>query len=102
MKFPGRRQTPPICLSPPARGAWIEMLMERMAELGPDSRPPHGGRGLKYAQNGKHSYANGSPPARGAWIEITSGRRSFTVCISRPPHGGRGLKSFMLYSNASA
>ena len=80
------------------------------------SRPPHGGRGLKFAHGANRLVHVGSPPSRGAWIEISStfgaGRRrasppsrgawieiAFTLrevkphdC--RPPHGGRGLKYF--------
>ena len=99
--------------SPPARGAWIEMLLyRRFVRHG--GRPPHGGRGLKWIwrhlRSGlkKSPPARGawieiitiivmisikkSPPARGAWIEITIARICSRVVICRPPHGGRGLK----------
>ena len=35
-------------LSPPARGAWIEMLVSPGLFRRCSCRPPHGGRGLKY------------------------------------------------------
>ena len=34
--------------SPPARGAWIEISPRGMPNSKSNSRPPHGGRGLKY------------------------------------------------------
>ena len=60
------------------------------------SRPPRGGRGLKFDQVGRAWYTVRSPPSRGAWIEIRMlwllNLRSFR----RPPRGGRGLKSLSL------
>ena len=47
--------------------------LERMVDIFPVGRPPHGGRGLKY--------------------DI---RDRFKSLNRRPPHGGRGLK-FLLY-----
>ena len=55
--------------SPPARGAWIEIIVHN----------PTGE--LKE-----------SPPARGAWIEILFTSHYSQAAVRRPPHGGRGLK----------
>ncbi len=55
--------------SPSAWRAWIEMISVCMAAIASDSRPPHGGRGLKYRL-----------------------KRAQRDIYSRPPHGGRGLK----------
>ena len=35
-------------MSPPARGAWIEIQLDAGGATLRLSRPPHGGRGLKY------------------------------------------------------
>ena len=78
------------------------------------SRPPHGGRGLKYNVHHLGMISTESPPARGAWIEIFTliiirlyvlsppARGAWIemyfqvitklVTLCRPPHGGRGLK----------
>ena len=57
-------------LSPPSRGAWIEIQM------------------FQTVINAKPS-----PPSRGAWIEILSYVYRNAVICRRPPRGGRGLKS---------
>ena len=36
-----------------------------------DSRPPHGGRGLKFKDGDITLVEAGSSPSRGTWIEIT-------------------------------
>ena len=62
----------PLPLRPPSpspRRAWIEMCSVLSLFFSRKSRPPHGGRGLKWYQ--------------GAQINISN---------CRPPHGGRGLK----------
>ena len=78
------------------------------------SRPPHGGRGLKYGSSGvtpsdrrsppargawiemainhNHDDRYASPPARGAWIEIKHRDMRFMFFSCRSPHGERGLK----------
>ena len=57
------------------------------------SRPPHGGRGLKYQQFiGNFKGRAESPPARGAWVEIRKHDLPGDQARRRPPHGGRGLK----------
>ena len=81
--------------------------------LYPQSRSPHGERGLKFkacrvsvqhflslpargawiemVQTLMREKRLGSLPARGAWIEI-SARLSLSACSCRSPHGERGLK----------
>ena len=36
-----------VDMSPPARGAWIEMVVIALFSAKVECRPPHGGRGLK-------------------------------------------------------
>ena len=59
--------------SPPARGAWIEMVFDAITKDKPTL----------------------SPPARGAWIEICRDSFLKSKGYCRPPHGGRGLKSIL-------
>ena len=58
------------------------------------SRPPHGGRGLKYEDDKKKNNPPWSPSPRRAWIEIEIRDFVKTVDNGRPPHGGRGLKCY--------
>ena len=60
--------------SPPLRGAWIEISNKRTTLRSSQSRPPRGGRGLKFR------------------ISKRNGQNS-----SRPPRGGRGLKYIYVY-----
>ena len=55
--------------SPPSRGAWIEIVGWYAVDRNRRSRPPRGGRGLKYL----------------GMVYIERG-------YGRPPRGGRGLK----------
>ena len=84
------RRRPPR--SPPARGAWIEIQNSFGGAWSVYGRPPHGGRGLKSLSPRTAHYGKGSPPARGAWIEISHPCSPCCKSLSRPPHGGRGLK----------
>ena len=59
-------------VSPPARGAWIEIWKNHEATPYGKGRPPHGGRGLKSMLPSSALAFFTSPPARGAWIEISS------------------------------
>ena len=56
------------------------------------SRPPHGGRGLKGAACAGRGGFRLSPPSRGAWIESKRWIIGPGGMNRRPPHGGRGLK----------
>ena len=58
-----------VVVSPPSRGAWIEIVVF-VGFI----------RGVK------------SPPSRGAWIEIIYHGAKPRKKASRPPRGGRGLK----------
>ena len=51
------------------------------------SRPPHGGRGLKYLQKQVIQIPVESPPAWGAWIEIGRWRRASGLVTSPPAWG---------------
>ena len=56
------------------------------------SRPPRGGRGLKYKISLAWMEPAMSPPSRGAWIEIADKAAAAIASARRPPRGGRGLK----------
>ena len=59
-------------MSPPTRGAWIEIMIVIFRPKGGEGRPPHGGRGLKYNVRQHTRETLKSPPTRGAWIEMFS------------------------------
>ena len=44
-----------------------------------ESRPPRGGRGLKFHAYHRPVKGLESPPSRGAWIEIGENERSWTA-----------------------
>ena len=56
--------------SHPTRGAWIEIFVEIDVIRIPQSRTPHGVRGLKYRSLPGGPPVDASHPTRGAWIEI--------------------------------
>ena len=110
-----------VGLSPPSRGAWIEMFLYVAFPTADPRRPPRGGRGLKSRcfflawccplsppsrgawieirlPGPNLPFIMQSPPSRGAWIEIKpAGTAPISAC-SRPPRGGRGLKFAVLRS----
>ena len=57
-------------LSHPARGAWIEIQFDDRNRKVIDSRTPQGVRGLKSGYEPCKGAGGRSHPARGAWIEI--------------------------------
>ena len=57
-------------LSPPSRGAWIEIPLDCCM-----------------------IFSAASPPSQGAWIEIEEVQIMRRKMNGRPPRGGRGLKS---------
>ena len=61
------------------------------------SRPPHGGRGLKFYLQPPPWYRWWSSPSRGTWIEMYRPDPGGARRAGRPPHGGRGLK-YLLFS----
>ena len=77
---------------PPHGGRGLKFL--GAIRLGRDylCRPPHGGRGLKCDSTERARTAPPSPSPRRAWIEIFPQAPSRRATIRRPPHGGRGLK----------
>ena len=77
--------------SPPSRGAWIEMPVNRQVKPKHGGRPPRGGRGLKSLNIGAGTYPAQSPPSRGAWIEIMPWRLS-TVTVRSPPSRGAWIE----------
>ena len=56
-------------LSPPTRGAWIEITIEGFDALSPES-PPTRGAWIEIKRFPKEERSARSPPTRGAWIEI--------------------------------
>ena len=80
-----------VALSPPSRGAWIEILGEETADHAVVSRPPRGGRGLKFrAVIGDTAQAR-RPPRGGRGLKSSDTVVSYSD-LRRPPRGGRGLK----------
>ena len=78
-------------VSPPARGAWIEIPKAYTSFIKVRRRPPHGGRGLKSSMP-LTKFANSvSPPARGAWIEIPP-FAPFSDLIASPPARGAWIE----------
>ena len=74
--------------SPPARGAWIEIAPYCSTSSIGTGRPPRGGRGLKLLHVKPPLVLWKSPPARGAWIEIgTVGRDKMYTGVA-PREGG--------------
>ena len=57
------------------------------------SRPPRGGRGLKFCCSKSRPMQTASPSSRRAWIEIRTCTAPSPALWGRPPRGGRGLKS---------
>ena len=74
--------------SRPARGAWIEILFQRLWNVLGDCRAPHGARGLKFLRFSLLLPILLSRPARGAWIEI-SPFRGIKSPLSVAPRTGR-------------
>ena len=57
-----------------------------------NSRPLHGGRGLKLLADLYRQLDHKSPPSRGARIETNADPTARNALLGRPLHGGRGLK----------
>ena len=74
-------------LSPPSRGAWIEISVRAARPPVPQSRPPRGGRGLKWLILALSPVYWLSPPSRGAWIEIQTGEHRVAAAESPPSRG---------------
>ena len=52
-----------------------------------ESRPPHGGRGLKFERREQAELTAPSSPARGTWIEIVQTLPVESPCESSPARG---------------
>ena len=65
MKFLNKLLTLPAPLSPPARGAWIEIFFRQKQGTQLGGRPPHGGRGLKYSRQGIKDFIYAVAPRTG-------------------------------------
>ena len=78
--------------SPPSRGAWIEINVKTSMMPGRWSRPPRGGRGLK--SNDPYLIIDlvKSPPSRGAWIEIGNCRNVLNFLQMSPPSRGAWIE----------
>ena len=57
-------------LSPPTRGAWIEIAAPGCPGNTSRRRPPHGGRGLKFMFVIVAFVGLGSPPVRGGELKF--------------------------------
>ena len=57
-------------VSPPARGAWIEILMGSLSGAKPKPSPPARGAWIEIWHFSGIFCDEWSPPARGTWIEI--------------------------------
>ena len=79
-------------MSPPARGAWIEIGVPDVFIPAARGRPPHGGRGLKSALAATPAARITSPPARGAWIEIGAESESKSMRLPSPPARGAWIE----------
>ena len=82
-----------LLLSRPARGAWVEIEIHRIAHLARQRRAPQGARGLKSLLSMPTETNYLSRPARGAWVEIMMPPVPSRYGKSRAPQGARGLKS---------
>ena len=78
--------------SPSSRRAWIEICMRSAMLVLMQSRPPRGGRGLKYRFVKRNFPDFPSPSSRRAWIEILASVPPVYAPSGRSPHGGRELK----------
>ena len=74
--------------SPPARGAWIEMKIKGQHTPPRYSRPPHGGRGLKYAVFALYQVVGGRPPHGGRGLKLCCVRYIFYAYAVAPRTGG--------------
>ncbi len=72
----------------PARGAWIEIMINKRKHPAFDSRSPLGGRGLKSLEVCINPSGLWSLPARGAWIEIIHSHELQNEDAVAPRSGG--------------
>ena len=77
-----------VLVSPPSRGAWIEIFYHFSRSGVRPGRPPRGGRGLKYVLPDDLRPSPASPPSRGAWIEMSTTPPMKLARASPPLAGG--------------
>ena len=77
--------------SRPARGAWVEILLPDIVNVGKQSRPARGAW-VEMREGRDNRSTELSRPARGAWVEILIGLAMLTSLRRRAPQGARGLK----------
>ena len=89
MKFAGEDIGVLVLLSPPSRGAWIEMLIfASTATVGVKS-PPSRGAWIEILSYSWNIFAvRPSPPSRGAWIEMPRRTPDDMACVVAPLAGG--------------
>ena len=92
MSRPPHGGTCPLGVSPPSRGAWIEILDSEDYTAQKVMSPPSRGAWIEIWRGSVMVTRLTSPPSRGAWIEIVEVRVVPTHFSRRPPRGGRGLK----------
>ena len=74
------------------RRTWIEMFIGGCRSHTTLSRPPCGGRGLKFIDGCFPDNIALSSSMRRTWIEIQKNTWQSRQLVGRPPCGGRGLK----------
>ena len=77
-------------MSPPARGAWVEINSDKKPYIEFTCRPLRGGRGLKSVHSWIANNDEASPPARGAWVEILLELIHLFLLTVAPCAGGVG------------
>ena len=77
--------------SRPARGAWVEILLDDYDVEGKMSRPARGAW-VEMISSFHLVPQNKSRPARGAWVEINIPVLAHNQYPCRAPQGARGLK----------
>ena len=102
-----------VCSSLPSRGAWIEMVQNRVDQSLLVSLPSRGawieilpitntarvlkslpsrGAWIEITSKTWQQHTQLSLPSRGAWIEIGTQQKEIAQVTCRSPHGERGLK----------
>ena len=77
-------------LSPPVRGAWVEILL-MMKYMASGMSPPVRGAWVEIGNGMGHPLSQVvSPPVRGAWVEISAAALSSAAYPVAPCAGGVG------------
>ena len=75
-------------MSPPSRGAWIEILYLGEAKAGYRRSPPSRGAWIEMNSRSRGLLLKSSPPSRGAWIEMPIWTRISWKLLVAPLAGG--------------